>query len=315
MWGNVLGWRISAVMFLLAVVLGGYLYNQMQITDATALSLDPRNLAELSPPVPERPVVERNIPGDAGEKYSVAAALMDEDADACEEFGQKPEGPVPQPMQLVLDATHLSGMDLFARNPGLIIDYQSEHPPLDNLAKLGQEMESAALLLNRSGKTEEGRQFLQAAYALGENLYRERLDYEEFSRGMGLMDGATTVLAEMEPAGSSEQKRLQDQQAATVEFDKSHVQPIYEILVSADQQRVAANAGDVFRFAAKARERMFRVEAILKLGRYRFDAARQADQIAAPRFLRRLSDDPDPAIRAAAAAATGLTVEQYRMIH
>ena len=296
-------------------MLGGYLYNQMQITDPTALSLDPHNLAELSPPVPARPIVEQNIPGDAGEKYSVAAALLDEDADACEAFGQKPEGPVPQPMQLVLDAAHLSSMNLFARNPGLIIDYQSEHPPLDNLAKLGQDMESAALLFNRSGKTDEGRTFLQAAYALGQNLYRERLDYEEFSRGMGLMDGATTALAEMEAAGSPEQKQLQDQQAATVDFDQKNVLPIYEVLASADQQRIAANAGDVFHFATKARERMFRVEAILKVGRYRFDAARQADQIAAPRFLRRLSDDPDPAVRAAAGAAAGLTVEEYRMIH
>ncbi|HEY1922029.1 MAG TPA: hypothetical protein VGG44_04630 [Tepidisphaeraceae bacterium] len=315
MWGNVLGWKISAVMLLLAIALGAYLHTQMQLTDPTALSLDPAHLAELSPPAAMPPIVDQNIPGDAGEKYSVAAALMDEDGDACDEFSQKPDGPVPQPMRLVLDATHLSEMNLFARNPGLIIDYQSEHPPLDNLVKLGQEMESAALLLNRSGKTDNGREFLQAAYALGENLYRERLDYEEFSRGMGLMDGAMVALSEMEPAGSAQQKRLQDQQAATVDFEKNNVQPIYEVLVSADQQRIAANAGDVFRFATKARERMFRVEAILKLGRYRFDAARQADQIAAPRFLRHLAEDPDPAVRTAAVAAAGLTVEQYRMIH
>jgi hypothetical protein len=176
-------------------------------------------------------------------------------------------------------------------------------------------MESAALLLNRAGKMDEGRAFLEGVYALGESLYRERLDYEEFSRGMGLMDGAMTGLAEMEPVGSAARKRLEDQEAAMVAFERSDVQPIYAVLVSADQQRVAANAGDVFRFAMKSRERMFRVEAILKLGRYRFDAARQADQIAAPRFLRRLGEDPDPAIRAAAGAAAGLTVEQYRMIH
>ena len=315
MWGNVLGWKISAVMFLLAVALGAWLHVQMQTTDPTELSLNPSNLAELSPPMPARPIVDRNIPGNAGEKYSAAISLFDDNADACEEFAQKPEGPVPQPMQLLLDATHLSSMNLFASNPSLIVDYQSEHPPLDNLAKLGQEMESAALLLNRSGKGDNARKFLQAAYALGENLYRERLDYEEFSRGMGLMNGATTVLAEMEPAGSTDQKLLQDQQAAMVGFDKNNVLPIYEVLASADQQRVAANAGDVFRFAAKAEERMFRVEAILKLGRYRFDAARAADQIAAPRFLRHLSNDPDPVVRAAASAAGNLTLEQYRMIH
>jgi hypothetical protein len=60
---------------------------------------------------------------------------------------------------------------------------------------------------------------------------------------------------------------------------------------------------------------MFRVEAILKLGRYRFNSARAADQLAAPRILKTLEADPDPAIQTAARAAQGLTVEQYRMIH
>jgi hypothetical protein len=315
MWGNVLGWKISVAMLLLALGLGVWLHGQMQITDPTELSLDPAHLAALSPPVAARAIVERNIPGDAGEKYSAAISLFDDNSDECEEFARKGEGPVPRPMQLLLDATYLSGMNLFAGHPELILDYQSEHPALDDLSKLGQEMESAALLLNRSGKGDQARAFLLAAYALGENLYQERLNYDEFSRGMGLMNGAVTVLAEMEPDGSATRKQLLDQQAASVGFDRSNVLPIYEALSSADQQRIAANAGDVFRFATKARERMFRVEAILKLGRYRFDAARQADQLAAPRFLRRLSDDSDPVIRAAASAAGKLTIEEYRMIH
>ncbi|HEX4053793.1 MAG TPA: hypothetical protein VHX86_05975 [Tepidisphaeraceae bacterium] len=315
MWGNALGWKISAVIFLLAIVLGASLHSQMQITDPTDLSLDPKNLAELSPPVPAEGIVERNVSGDAGEKYSAAVANFDDDADACEEFAQNPKGPAPRPMQLVLEATHLSGMNLFDKKPAEIVDYQTDHPSLDNLAKLGGEMESAALLLRRAGKNDESRKFLLAAYALGQNLFRERVDYDEYSHGMGLMDGATTALAEMEPAGSARQKTLQDQQSAMVDFDQKNVQPIYDVLASADPQRIAANAGDVFRFATRGRERMFRVEAILKLGRYRYDAARMADQLAAPRFLSRLSRDSDPVIRAAATAAADLTIEQYRMIH
>ena len=30
MWGNTLGWKISAVIFLLAVAIGAWLHNQMQ---------------------------------------------------------------------------------------------------------------------------------------------------------------------------------------------------------------------------------------------------------------------------------------------
>jgi len=311
--GNTLGWKISAVIFALAVAIGAWLHNQMQITAPTSLSLDEKNLAELSPPVAA--IVTQNQPGDAGEKYSAAAAAYEQYEDACDEFARKPVGPPPPPMQLVMDATHLSRMILFATNPQAIVDYQSDHPALDDLSKIGQDLESAALLC-RKDHPDEARSLLQAAYSLGANLYRERVDYDEFSQGMGLMNGAVTAMAEMEPAGSSRQKLLQAQQQKVLDFYDSHVKPIYDDVISkADQQSIAEHAGDIFRFARLAKERMFRVEAILKLGRYRFDAARAADQLAAPRFLRQFQHDPDPAIQAAANAAANLTIEQYRMIH
>jgi hypothetical protein len=315
MWGNALGWRISIVLFASAMGFGIWLRAQMQITDPTSLSLDAKNLAVLSPPIAPEAVVKQDQPGDAGEKYSEASAAYLQDSDAVDDYAQKPEGPPPPAMQLVIDATHLSGMNLFAKDPASVIDYQSDHPELDSLGKIGQEMEAAGLRLERAGKAEDARKFLLAAYALGVNLLRERVDYDEYSHGMGLMDGATTALAEMEPANSPRAQMLQDQGNALLSFDQQSVVPIYEVLVSADPARIAANAGDIFRFATKSRERMFRVEAILKLGRYRFDAGRAADQLAAPRVLRVLGLDSDPAVRAAAQAAAGLTLEQYRMIH
>ncbi|MGA2443165.1 MAG: hypothetical protein ABSH08_19605 [Tepidisphaeraceae bacterium] len=313
--GNTLGWKISAVIFLLAVVVGTWLHNQMQITAPTSLSLDEKNLAPLSPPAPAQPIVDQNQPQDAGEKYSAAIAAYDENEDACDEFAKKPVGPPPPPIQLVMDATNLSQMNLFAKNPQTIVDYQSNHPALDKLSKLGQDLQSAALLC-RKDHPDQAMNLLRAAYALGANLYRERVDYDEFSQGMGLMNGAITAMAEMEPADSSRQKLLQTQQQQVLDFYETHVKPIYDDVISkADQQSIAEHAGDIFRFAAKSKEKMFRVEAILKLGRYRFDAARAADQLAAPRFLRRFQRDPDPAIQAAAQAAANLTIEQYRMIH
>jgi len=302
MWGNAFGWKISAGIFLMTMGFGWWLHGEMQITDPTSLSLDPKNLAALSPPMPAVAIVDQNDPGDAGDKYSAAVANFDDDGGACDDYAQKPQGPLP-------------GMNLFAKDPASIVDYQADHPALENLARLGADMETAALLLNRNGQTDDARKFLQAAYALGRNLFLERVDYDEFSKGMGLMDGATTVLAEMEPADSSRRQMLTDQQAALIDFNDQRVRPIYEVLASIDPQSIAVNAGDVYRFATKSDERMIRVEAILKLGRYRFNSGRSADQLAAPRVLRRLAQDPDPVIRAAAKAAIDLTVEQYRMIH
>jgi hypothetical protein len=315
MWGNAFGWKISGGIFVITVVFGWWLHGQMQITDPTNLSLDPKNLTALSPPMPAEAVVDQTEPGDAGEKYSAAVSDFDDEANACDDFAQKPQGPVPRPMQLVIDAMHLAQMNLFAKDPGSVVDYLSDHPVLDNLARLGADMENAALLLNRGGQTDDARKFAQAAYALGRNLLLERVDYDEYSKGMGLMDGATTVLAEMEPDKSDRRQSLDGQQTALVDFNDTRVRPIYEALASVDPQAVALNAGDVYRFATQSQERMIRVEAILKLGRYRFNSARAADQLAAPRVLRRLSEDSDPVIRAAAKAASELTVEQYRMIH
>ena len=99
------------------------------------------------------------------------------------------------------------------------------------------------------------------------------------------------------------------------DYDANHVQPIYQALVSAEQEDIALHAGDIFAFATGSKERMFRVEAILALGRLKFDAARGADQQAAPACIKNASTDPDPVIQAAATAAGDLSVEDYRQIH
>lgn len=315
MWGNVLGWKISATMLVLAGAIGWWLHAQMQITAPTSLSLNPANLAPLAPPLPEHILVDQSQSGDAGVFYRDAIKRFDDTSDDCEQFAQNPQGSPPKPMQDVLDAAHCSTMHLFDADAGAIVDYQTDHPPLDNLAKIGSEMESAGLLLSRRGKSADATAFLAAAYALGRNLFLERIDYDEYSRGLGLMDGAMTAQAEMDGADTPGGRYLSDRQADLLKYDQDHVQPIFQVLSSADQQTIAANAGDVFRFATMARERMIRVEAILKLGRYRFDAARQADQLSAPHVLRRLANDPDPVIQTAARAALGLSIEQYRMIH
>ena len=312
MFGNVLSWRISVIFFVLTMGAGVWLRTQMQITPPTAISLDPKNLAELAPPVMELP---RNQEDDPAEKYSAASAKYEDDPQPVDDYSAKPEGPPPQAMQLVLDAAGMGAMNLFLKNPGDVIDYQTDHPSLDDLSRIGQEMQAAALRMDRAGRKDDARKFLLATYALGSKLMEERVDYDEYSHGLGLMDGALTGLAEVEAANSTAARDDADQESALVAFDQQNVEPIYEMLSSADPVKIAANAGDVFRFAMKSRERLFRVEAILKLGRYRFNAARSADQLAAGRFLRVLAGDSDPAVRAAATAAVGLTVEQYRMIH
>jgi hypothetical protein len=315
MFGNSLGWKISIFIFVLNAGAALWLYGEMEITEPTNLSMDEKNLAVLTPPAPSETVVEHDQPGDAGEKYVEAIAAYEADSDACDQYADKPDGPPPGPMQSVIDATNLSSMNLFGKNPSAIVNYQSDHAPLEDLSKLGAEMETAGLRLARDGKPSEAKRLFLAVYSLGENLLGERLNYDEYSHGIGLMDGAATALADLEPGDSQHANMLRNQSKEMVSFDQTSVRPIYDVLASADAQRIGVNAGDVIRFARLAKERMFRVEAILKLGRYRFDSVRGADQLAAPGILGKLAEDPDPVIQAAARAGLGLTIEEYRMIH
>ena len=59
---------------------------------------------------------------------------------------------------------------------------------------------------------------------------------------------------------------------------------------------------------------MWRVEAEMKLGRYRFNAASRGDQLATKKVLTALDADPSPLVKTAATQAHDLTIEKYRMI-
>jgi hypothetical protein len=75
--------------------------------------------------------------------------------------------------------------------------------------------------------------------------------------------------------------------------------------------------GDVFYLAQHAQERMWRVEAILALGRMKYfvgEGGRRGDQRGATRHLKQHALDKDPVIRAAAKAALELTREQMRTL-
>jgi len=315
MWGNRLGWGISAAMVLIAVGAWLLVENQLRVTAPTSFSQNAQNLAVLTPPLPANPIVDFNEPPDAGQLYRQAAIAFADNSEICEQFEGNPQGAPPPPIQLVLDATNKRGVVIFGDVPGVLINYAGATPGLDVFNDLGHLIDGAGLMLFKEKRIDDAQRFYRAVYSLGLRLYDERLDYEEYSRGMGLMNEATIGLAECEPRDSPLRADLQRQEEAVAAYDENHVKPIYQVLVSGDQQSIATYAGDIFVFAAQSRERMFRVEAILKLGRYRFDAARNADQVAVPRYLRKLLEDPDPAIRTAASAARDLTLEQYRMIH
>jgi hypothetical protein len=106
-------------------------------------------------------------------------------------------------------------------------------------------------------------------------------------------------------------------EAGRQQFYAERMQPMARVLRSIDPGVVRRHAGDVFYFAEHAAERMWRIEAILSMGRMRYfvgQGGTLGDQRGANQLLKKYLNDPDPLIRQAAKAAQQLTVEQYRSL-
>jgi hypothetical protein len=300
----------------LVVVLGAigvWYYQRMQLTPPTALSLDPTNLAQLSPPTISPDVVVATQPSDASNDYRQAWVDYQANTDPYDQFAQNPADPPPLAVALILDAAGKSSAQIFSDHPSEIVDYQADHSTLDQLCDLGRVLERAGLVYHLRKQNDMAEKYFQAVYALGQRLYDERITYDEYSKGVALMNEAAVALADSSPPDRAQQ--LRDFEGKMRDYDTNHVQPIYQALNSAQQEDIAEHTGDIFAFATKSKERVFRIEAVLALGRLKFDAARTADQDAAQRFIDNAASDPDSAVQAAATAAQGLTLDEYRMIH
>ncbi|MGA2584152.1 MAG: hypothetical protein ABSG31_12810 [Tepidisphaeraceae bacterium] len=305
-------WISSGVALVGIVGLLAWYFFQTQISPRTALSLTPENLQPLSLPAGVADVLTQNDSGNAGAIYLSAAEAYESQQGQCDQFADKPIGDPPAPIAQILSAAGTKCDSIFAGNPSAIVNYDAEHPPLDDLQQLGSDMDKIGLILLHRHQADDAKRYFTAVYALGWGMYSERLNYDEYQKGMGLLNESSQGLAECEPASATELSQASD---SRVRFDTDHVQPIYTKIVSIDPQDVADYAGDVFAFATDCQDRMLRVEAILKLGRYRFDAAKTSDQTAAPKTLSNLAGNSDPVVAAAANAALNLTLDQYRTIH
>src|SRR5262249_9448184 len=156
---------------------------------------------------------------------------------------------------------------LFAANPSEVITYNPDKPTLEALRTLGTCARRAGQLIEKNDP-EEALKLYEAAFALGARLYEERLTYEELDTGLTLMtEGSATIRdlarASADPARADACKRFDD---ARVAYVTSEIQPTQRVIGSADQAVIEQYAGDVFYFARHAGDRVWQVEAILKLG-------------------------------------------------
>ena len=323
MWGNSLGWGISA---LIVLMVGGWVYlieRGSSLTPTTAFSANPANFEPLR--VPELPQSLMPPSGaDAGPLYRSAIDLYLQDRATYSNFAAL--GTLDSPlakklagMEPLAEAANYGSMSLFTDKPSEIVNYSLNKPSLEALETLGRVcVDRLALLNQRAGRREEAIKYYRAGFMLGRHLANERVSHAELALGLQLLGKTAPMLAKLsgETGNPVAAAAYRDFDAQRIAFAKS-LEPTLRIVQSVDARTVGTHTGDLFELARRSKERMWRVEALLALGRVRHFAGAggtAANQRAAMALLRDVAEhDDDYVVRTAAGAARNLTVEEHRM--
>jgi hypothetical protein len=319
--GNAKGWTIAALI-LIAEIVGVWMALGLDDTSPpTSLSRDPVTLEAIRLPVDPRGVVPHDQPGDAGPLIRRAVAAYLADAGRYETFQRDRSRDAIADLAVLeplLAATRLVDGRLYADSPEAVVVY-GESTVVTALERVGKVAITAGLILEKR-EPERARALYEAAFSLGSRLVDERLTYRQFAVGIELMSTAGACLAEQarkanREADASLIQRFTDGQRT---FVAQRVLPVFEAIYTMNAQKIATHAGDVFALATGSPDRMWRVEAVLKLGRMRYNVGnpgRPGDQRHAERVLKTLATtEPDAAVRHAATLARDLSVEQFRML-
>ena len=318
MWGNKQGWLASACLVLLVV---WPLWRAAQPPRVSGPSgAFPELLSKVALPGNPGTLASGAMTEscDAGELYRKAIEEYEANARQYDKYFKNPrtaQAEKPKAIELLLQASRCSGMSLFAKTPSEVLNYQPDTPAVDAVEKLGRMANQLGLLYRIDKKPEDARRHFEAMYALGYHLYAERVAWAEFVTGVNLMADAARGLAKVEAdAGDSGRAASLEQFAKAADEYKLKQFEVYKVVSSIDTGLVGRHGGDILALARSSPETMWRGEAILALGRMKYNTPHRGDQLAAGREVTRLANDPDPAVRAAASAAVALTLDQYRTL-
>jgi hypothetical protein len=320
MWGNRLGWGISAAITIVVVGLMCLLqFSGTTISQMTPkFAADPQYLAPMSlTPAPDTILTSMTDAGDSADLYREAIALYEKSPALYQSVDPRKIDTL-EACDKIVEATHLKDMTLFSKDPGQVINFEPEKTPIEELKKVGKATAVKALVLMRKKDLDGARKYAEAAFALGAKMFKERVVYDELDAGLGLMGDATDVLGALaKDAGDKERAaQIAEFTEARIKFadTKSRVYDLHRITKTKDGKISGERAGDLFAVAQRSKERMWRVEACLQLQRTHRNVGEDglaADMRYAQILLRKLADDPDPVVKIAATKARDITDQEY----
>jgi len=321
MWGNWVGWVISAV--LLAGAGAGFYHLAVPPPESPPAHLIPDNLMR-NLTLPEG--IDKIVPAgtraaDAGTSYLQSIILYKQNPAPFADPIHAAPGSL-QSIDLLRQGADCRRMTLFETRPGLLINYNNDLPELDALIKIADAADTIGLGARLDGKYDQAKPLFLAVFALGRHLFDERVTWREMSAGIGMMSDASQNLAkvaddEKDGARAAVLRHLQE------ELDKYRTElqtKIASPLTNPVESYAGPYSGDIFAIAEDTTvERVWRVQAILHMGRYRWNVAdgHRGDQVWGHRVLKSLQNSLDPAngdqvIRTALEAAVNLTLDQQR---
>jgi hypothetical protein len=199
MFGNLIGWIISAVIVVLALLLGRGVLSISQPTAPTGWvastvkplgALDDAARAVLPP--------MNNLKDDAADLYRQASVDYDHSSVVYDSLQKERDLKEVDYTSLpgidaVVKAGTCPSMELFKSTPAEIVGFQTDVTVLDNLQQVANAMERVVSLAKLEKQNELAEKYAQALLVLGYHLYKERAAYEELSVGESIM-GATDQL-------------------------------------------------------------------------------------------------------------------------
>ena len=334
-WGNTSGW-VAAIIVTGAVCAGLTLFGSASATTApTALGGDVARWSSIEQPTDANLILSQAAPADAGQRYlSLASRYIAASAERhrLEDFLDDRITTPADALPFIDELSDLAGtadVAIFASKPAKLVAYERDDAQLEALYEIGSGASKQATLLageaardGDAAKRERAEALLRGVYALGLHLYRERLVHRELEYGYRLMSESLATLGPLAEVGgdASRAAALRSQRIRLTDYVAATLVPVWSAIGAIQDDRgttdlADVHPGDVRAIAASDKaDRLWRTEAILRLGVARFDASRPGDRQAAAELLNdlRASGTNDPVTDRAVTLAAELTLAGAR---
>jgi len=318
--GNMRGWIIAAIIvgFQAFLVMKAIEFNQP--TPVTALVSEPGVLDPLTIDVDPASIVPMEGSGDGTTMYRAALAEVKGQDSRYQKYideGTSTSVADFPAVQKLINATSAPATEIITPNLDENVSYIFETDEIKALHLAGLAAEHLGVL-NMADHPVVAKKCFEAEFALGAKMLAERVRFYEAFDGIALLRGGAgglKALAMRAKKNDEVDKLAKFDDAAGATLDKAN--KLWKVVGSIDTDQIAIHSGDIYFFTGpQMKERMWRIESTLKLGRHKFNAGKMADAVLVDRRLKTMAaTEKDPALLAAVKTADDLTLADYRSIN